>query len=688
MTRALCATVVVCAAQCSAGAQAARISPDTVKQCPAGTAQLRDERFYSSALGEQRLYRIFLPADYDGSQARYPVIYYLHGHSDRYTLEDYDHGQDTVPKICRYVATNPVIVVAMDGYVAQNYTGFYGGDPYDISHLSGRYDFGPYFLEQVGIVDARYRTLASRRYRALSGLSMGGFMSLYLSARYPDVVGSTSAFNPGPEFYVGPAGHRVLWRPKDHVPTYAHTPVRLVMASGDYIRQYTEETRDAFAANPAVDFEFRQDEYPRHWATSISETFDFHLRAFANAALEHSPEEWSYDSAVGDFEAWGYRMHAQLPAAGVVSLRHVSRGGFEVLTRRWTPDGPPVSCAKFDITTAPLYRPRASYRIADFSFKDNRSSGRQSSADEQGRLHLVLDCGGHAIGIAGPEVEPTLPVLLPLSDADQPRVFPGEPVALPIRIWNPGSAPLRKVRVELTSAYPTVAILSGSAAVDELAPGHVADLGVSLRALFTAGDGEFARVRLQIKIVAGDAASNSALPSATEGLDFLVAPSVLPPPTTLRVLDGRPESFPIFWQGRQGGGKSIDKKVTEGNGNGNGILEPGEQATVWVRVPQGLDPFDKGNWCRAKVYSFSPYLAEVDRFEEDKHLEWTSAKNLTSLIELSPNTPWGTRIKAILDCETYSYFFTPDVRYGTAPLYQPYQRHRHLLYLWEWQVER
>ena len=233
-----------------------------------------------------RHYRIFLPSNYDAVSTRYPVIYYLHGHSDRYTLEDYDHGEDTVPKICRFVATHAVIVVAVDGYIAREYTGFYGGDPYDVRPSGGDIDFGKYFLEQVATIDANYRTLTSRRYRATSGLSMGGFMSLYLSARYPQIIGSCSAFNPGPEFYVGEKGRRSLWRPKDYVLSYQHTPVRLVRASGDYISQYTEETRAAFASTPSVNFEFRQDEYDRHWATSIAETFDFHMRAFADPALD------------------------------------------------------------------------------------------------------------------------------------------------------------------------------------------------------------------------------------------------------------------------------------------------------------------------------------------------------------------------------------------------------------------
>ena len=66
--------------------------------------------------------------------------------------------------------------------------------------------------------------------------------------------------------------------------------VRLVRASGDFISQYHEETRNAYARADDVDFEYRRDEYHRHWATSIGETFDFHMRAFANSSLDNVPD--------------------------------------------------------------------------------------------------------------------------------------------------------------------------------------------------------------------------------------------------------------------------------------------------------------------------------------------------------------------------------------------------------------
>lgn len=190
-----------------------------------------------------------------------------------------------------------------------------------------------------------------------------------------------------------------------------------------------------------------------------------------------------------------------------------------------------------------------------------------------------------------------------------------------------------------------------------------------------------------LKVSTRTGEEGQAVESAQADIDVLVAPAVLPRPQKIEVLDGRAKAFSVFRQGVHGGGAGISRTVTEGAGNGNGILEPGERATVWLQTAQGLDPFDKGNWCRAKVYSGSPWLSEVENIEEDKQQEWTSAQNRTSVIELSHTIPAGTKVKAILDCETYSFYSTPDVRYGPGLVHQPFQLHRHQLYSWTWQVE-
>jgi poly(3-hydroxybutyrate) depolymerase len=650
---------------------------------PGGAADLPRQPFIdcthpSKVFGEERHYRLFLPPDYNTSNKTYPVIYYFHGHSDRYTLEKYDDGKDTVPKIAAFVAAHPVIVVAVDGYVARDYQGFYGGTPYDVMKTGGDYDFGPYFQELVTHIDSTYRTLTSRRFRATSGLSMGGFMSLYLSARYPELIGSASSFNPGPEFYAGDKSQRVLWRPKDHVSNHSHTMVRLIRASGDYISQYTEETHDAYARADNVDFEFRQDEYHRHWATSIGETFEFHMRAFARPNLDNVPDTWDHDDAYPDFSVWGYHVKSAGDGPAITYLEDVSQGGLRVTTRKWAPDGPAVATRRITLATAPHYQPGASYRLLDYNLSTGETTRQDLRAAPDGRLSITTDGVGHQFSLAGPGAAGQPPVLLPLTTRDLLRLPPHQDVALPVRVFNPRNVAMTDVKATLSSDYATVQVLKGEVTIPRIEPGASADLSSALHVRFTAGEGYFARTRLKLDI------TYDGYHGVEKNVDVLVIPEDVPPPMEVTVLDGRTATLNVFRQkGNQGGGGSIPRQVTEGKGNANGALEPGEEATIWVHLHQGMDPFDKNNWYRAKVYTDSPWITEVSDIAEVKQLEWTSGMERTSVIRLSPNTPHGTRIPLLLDNESWSYWWTPDVRFGVEKLYQARQFHTHHLHRYE-----
>lgn len=637
-----------------------------------------DRTHPAQVFGEPRNYRIFLPPDYATSKQAYPVIYYFHGHSDRYTLERYDEGKDTVPKIAAFVAAHPVIVVAVDGYVARDYTGFYGGSPWDIRQEGGEYDFGHYFRELVGHIDGTYRTLTSRRARAISGLSMGGFMSLYLSAHYPDLIGSASSFNPGPEFYVGEKGRRVLWRPKDHTGNHARTKVRLIRASGDYISQYHEETREAYARADEVAFEYRRDEYHRHWATSIAETFEFHCRAFADSSLDNVPEIWSHDNAYAKFEVWQYRVQREGAEPGLTCLEDVQQNGLRVTTRRWAPDGPPVIEQRLTITTAPLYQASAPYLLLDYNLSTGSTTKQELRADQTGRLTFTTDGAGHQLSFVGYGTGGQPPVLLPLTIKDKLRLAPEQELSLPVRIYNPRAVAMEAVRATLTSEYPTVQILAGETVIPKIESGAALDVGDRLRVRFTAGAGYFAPTRLLLTL------TYDGWHSVRKNIDVLVTPELIAAAREVMILDGRTAKLNVFRQkGNQGGGGSITRTITEGKGNGNGVLEPGEEATLWVRLRQGLDPFDKNNWYRAKVYTDSRWVTEIADIQEQKQLEWTSAKERTSLIRLAANAPAGKRLLLLLDNESWSYTWTPDVRYGTERLYQAFQLHRRHLHSYE-----
>jgi hypothetical protein len=352
-----------------------------------------------------------------------------------------------------------------------------------------------------------------------------------------------------------------------------------------------------------------------------------------------------------------------------------------ITTRRWAPDGPPVAARRISILTPPLYKAGHPYLLLARPLTGGATVQRTSNADAAGRLRIDVDGSGHQVSIVGPGTGAQPPLLLPTTTKDVLRVRPGRETALPIRIWNPRGAPLGDIRVELSTEYPTVRLLAKSTAIESIAPGATADLSSRFQAVFTGGGNDFAPARISLKL------TYDGWLSRTEDVDVLTVPDDLPTPLAIEVLDGRTMKFPVFRQkGNQGGGGPLERTVTEGKGNGNGVLEPGEEATVWVKLARGLDPFDRGNWYRAKVYTDSPWLEEIADIAEPKQREWTGAKERTSLVRLAPDIPRDVAIPVILANESWSFHYTPDVRYGRERLYQAFQLHRRHLHRYEFPV--
>jgi hypothetical protein len=118
------------------------------------------------------------------------------------------------------------------------------------------------------------------------------------------------------------------------------------------------------------------------------------------------------------------------------------------------------------------------------------------------------------------------------------------------------------------------------------------------------------------------------------------------------------------------------REVNEGSGNGDGKASPGEEVTIWLRTIQGLDPFDKNSWHRTKIFTDDPYVSVVKNIPETREREWTSVRDHTSVIRISPDCPPGHELKLFLKSESASFTWTPDARYGKELLYQAIQLHR------------
>jgi enterochelin esterase-like enzyme len=636
-----------------------------------------DRSHYSRAFEQWRHYRILLPADYETGGKHYPVVYYFHGHSSRYMGEPYgDNLQVSLPEMIDYVKTHDVICVRWDGYVEDRYSSFYSGSPYNIQSndysipTSSEMDFGEYFLELVTHIDSSYRTVADRQHRATCGLSMGGFMSLYLSGRYPQLVGSASSYNPGHEFWVGPPDARSHYMLRDFTGNHGATMVRLIRATGDYISQYHEELNELYSRNPDVDYEYRRQEYHRHWVNGLDETLDFHMRAFGNKSLNDTPRSFNHDNAFGQFTVWGYDVSVTDKQAGYTCLRSVKRNSFRVFTRGWQPDGPTLTGQKITITTPMLYGNKRNYSIMDYSHSSGELSYYTLTSSEKGRLSFELDGGGHDIALLGGS-EGRAPVLLPLGRGGVPIVKADEQPHLPLKLLNTYDFTVRDIGVSLTSQYPTVKISDGEFTIDSIAPGQVVDIGERITQQYASTTGFLQHCRLNLHL------QYNGWHGEDQRIDVRVLPTPLTAPDSVVVLDGRTATFDVFRQGgNQGGGFIRQRTVSEGEGNGNGIAEPGEEVTLWVRTAQGLDPLDKHSWHRTKIYSHDSSVSVTQDIAEGKELEWTSVKDHTSAVKISADCPGDARIELFLESESYSYVWKPDYRFGEQLLRQAFQFHR------------
>ncbi len=133
---------------------------------------------------------VYLPADYrSDAKKRYPVVYALHGYSidnEKWTTEI-----KTPQTIDGAFASGvrDMIVVLPDSRTVHN------GSMYSSSVTTG--DFESFVAKDVvGYIDAHYRTLPQRESRGLAGHSMGGYGTIRIGMKHPEVFGALYVMSP------------------------------------------------------------------------------------------------------------------------------------------------------------------------------------------------------------------------------------------------------------------------------------------------------------------------------------------------------------------------------------------------------------------------------------------------------------------------------------------------------------
>lgn len=164
------------------------------------------QTWYSSkGLGSDRRLSVYTPPCYEKGRKRYPVLYLLHGSGgDENAWLELGHAARIFDNLIAQGKIEPMIVVMPNGNSSKQAA---PGETYENlsyrpamtnqlkGYKDGRYEEN--FDEIVNFIDSRYRTVAKKDKRAVAGLSMGGFHTMFISANHPELFDYIGLFSAG-----------------------------------------------------------------------------------------------------------------------------------------------------------------------------------------------------------------------------------------------------------------------------------------------------------------------------------------------------------------------------------------------------------------------------------------------------------------------------------------------------------
>ena len=171
----------------------------TIQDVPHGTVS---KVWYESATaGFDRRLSVYTPAGYNPvGKTRYPVLYVLHGiGGDEDAWIAQGRAAQILDNLIAQGKAKPMIVVFTNGNISQeaapgeNSTGYTRPTMSLPQTMEGTFETA--FPEIVNFIDSNYKTIAKKQSRAICGLSMGGFHTLYISLNYPDMFGYSGMFS-------------------------------------------------------------------------------------------------------------------------------------------------------------------------------------------------------------------------------------------------------------------------------------------------------------------------------------------------------------------------------------------------------------------------------------------------------------------------------------------------------------
>jgi enterochelin esterase-like enzyme len=137
----------------------------------------------SAILKGERKFAIYLPPDYESSHRNYPVLYLLHGSGDDQTgWVQFGEVCHITDKAINEGKATPMIIVMPDANSGQR--GYF-------NNIKGDWRYEDFFFQElIPYIEKTYHTKKEKRFRAISGLSMGGGGTFMYALHHPEMFSS------------------------------------------------------------------------------------------------------------------------------------------------------------------------------------------------------------------------------------------------------------------------------------------------------------------------------------------------------------------------------------------------------------------------------------------------------------------------------------------------------------------
>ena len=154
----------------------------------------------SPTAGITRRLTVYTPAGYENSGKDYPVLYLLHGiGGDENAWSELGRAAQILDNLIAQGKAEPMLVVMTNGNISQEACPGETSEGFKVPTMmlpkTMEGSFETAFPDVVNFIEKTYRVKKDKAHRAIAGLSMGGFHSLFISINNPDTFDYVGLFS-------------------------------------------------------------------------------------------------------------------------------------------------------------------------------------------------------------------------------------------------------------------------------------------------------------------------------------------------------------------------------------------------------------------------------------------------------------------------------------------------------------